>query len=542
MSWLWGIVLLMVAAVGTIAVEQVDHTHASQRTGYAQVIVGNMMEYRNGVAAYAQAHPTATGAVADTNLALPTWFHRMSEVGNYVAGGQAYVYYVPSRMDGEASQLLQQTNGDLLAGINQNGRLFNSAAGLTSIAVPSAIPQGAVVFAPAALNSAPTAPPPTSPSNCSVAAGTARSWSASGHSCSGTQGSPVVVANNTTLSFSAGGGYTGSAQYLCSNGTLSSVPYPGATCTPPPCNVAAGTSRSWTVGGATCAGAHAAATVTSGSSLTFTSSNGNNGAAGFLCSAGTLSATPDGSQTCTVPPAPCTLPSPSSQTQVSATRTVTQTLGCGSGYYGQITQAQPQHQTETRSAYCPAPTGAYAWGAWSAPSAWTATGGWTTTSSTCTACPGASSTTQAQWVGNSAACPSGYTGSDTWQEEQTRTQTTSYSCPAGTTSLPAPTYSYSGWSWTGIRRNEVNTCAPAVTCSTATMAHWKVNTAGTSVCIWSRQAIAPGYSCGWTTGMTIPMYQASGWPCPSYPHKGCDMSCNGSLPDAPYNNPTWSTW
>ncbi len=142
----------------------------------------------------------------------------------------------------------------------------------------------------------------------------------------------------------------------------------------------------------------------------------------------------------TTPPgtlAGCTVPPPT---------TGSQTVACSSGQYGQLNQ----QRTGTYS--CPE--------AWEAPAvAW---GGWTTTSGSCNACPGPATETNTQWVNSSASCPSGQVGSNTWQREQVQTRSRSYNCPAGTTSLPPPTYGgWSAWSDTGNTRNGSNTCAPA---------------------------------------------------------------------------------
>lgn len=97
--------------------------------------------------------------------------------------------------------------------------------------------------------------------------------------------------------------------------------------------------------------------------------------------------------------------------------------------------------------------------AWEAPQA----GAWTDTSNTCTACPAPFPQSEQQWVNAWSDCPVGQTGSITWQAEQSRTRTGSYNCPAGSTALPAPTFTgWSGWSNTGATRNLVNTCATAV--------------------------------------------------------------------------------
>src|SRR5690606_37417426 len=136
-----------------------------------------------------------------------------------------------------------------------------------------------------------------------------------------------------------------------------------------------------------------------------------------------------------------------------------------------VTTTQPTQQTRSGSRTttlhrtltysCPTPVGAYTtttppWGAptapygpwvytaWSSPAPYgastTTATTWGTTSNTCTSCPTLSPQTQTQWVASSAACPSGQTGSHTWEREQSRSRTRSYNCPAGTTSLPPVSY------------------------------------------------------------------------------------------------------
>ena len=161
----------------------------------------------------------------------------------------------------------------------------------------------------------------------------------------------------------------------------------------------------------------------------------------------------------------CVLPTPSTKSETQSV-TETQRLACLAGTYGptnSITQTRTNTQTRTSTAYCPAQTGAYAWGDWSA---WTTTvnGTWTTTSNTCTACP-APVTGQAEyrWEDRSVGCPLGYNGTRYIEYYQKRTYTTSYSCPAGATAPTPSNGSYSGWADTGQTRNDRNSCVIACT-------------------------------------------------------------------------------
>ena len=115
-------------------------------------------------------------------------------------------------------------------------------------------------------------------------------------------------------------------------------------------------------------------------------------------------------------------------------------MSCSAGQYGGL------NQQRTRSFDCAAGT----WNAWS---------GWSTTSGSCSACPGASSETGQRWDPRNIGCSAGTYGTYTWDMRQSRTRSVSYSCPAGTASLPSPTYgAWSGWFDDNVTQNTVFTC------------------------------------------------------------------------------------
>lgn len=129
-----------------------------------------------------------------------------------------------------------------------------------------------------------------------------------------------------------------------------------------------------------------------------------------------------------------------------APTTDARTQECPAGEWGKVEEEQ------TTTWACPALTGLPT----------STTTAWTQTANTCATCPAPSSETDTDWEPRSKACPSGQSGSHTWEEQRRRTRSVSYDCPAGTSSLPSPTHgSWSGWSWTGTKRSERNTCAPS---------------------------------------------------------------------------------
>ena len=142
----------------------------------------------------------------------------------------------------------------------------------------------------------------------------------------------------------------------------------------------------------------------------------------------------------------------------------TQQLNCGSGQYGTVWQSR--------------------YATWSCPEAWEASvqgpfSAWTTTSNSCANCPAPSTQSQNQWVATSGACPAGQAGTRTWQRQQVSTRSVSYNCPAGTQTLPAPTYGgWSGWSDTGATQNAGGTCTTCPAPWTQSQTQWVQTSAG----------------------------------------------------------------
>lgn len=133
-----------------------------------------------------------------------------------------------------------------------------------------------------------------------------------------------------------------------------------------------------------------------------------------------------------------------------------QTVACPvAGQISSVPPYGPDGITQTRTGFCN--------GAYGAPG-WTA---WQTVADTCApACvaPAPSVTPQSQNVPASALCPGGQTGSDTWTQAQSRTQTVTYACATPVAPLTTNPATYTPWVNSGGRIGEVNTCAPM--CST----------------------------------------------------------------------------
>lgn len=130
-------------------------------------------------------------------------------------------------------------------------------------------------------------------------------------------------------------------------------------------------------------------------------------------------------------------------------------VACAAGQFGQITQSLEKSST------CASATAVPAWG----PSVVVNSTG------ACAACPSPATATQTQWAAVDAGCPAGQTGGHTYEQEQSRSQTTSYDCAGAPVALPAPTVSaWSAWAdVAGSTKNDVNTCA-AGACYTPSVA------------------------------------------------------------------------
>jgi hypothetical protein len=111
----------------------------------AASITTNMMVYKSAVSLYASSNPAYSGTVPDNALALPAWFNKFPGIANYANNGTAYIYYV-TPIPGLAQQLLQSTNNSITTGFKHNGLLVNPYVYTTSISLPSAIPESAVVL------------------------------------------------------------------------------------------------------------------------------------------------------------------------------------------------------------------------------------------------------------------------------------------------------------------------------------------------------------------------------------------------------------
>ena len=204
----------------------------------------------------------------------------------------------------------------------------------------------------------------------------------------------------------------------------------------------------------------------------------------------------------------CPAPSTQSEAQWVATPS-----SCAAAQYGLRSWEREQTQSRSVSYNCPAgtttlPPATYgSWGAWSD------TGATRNQVNTCTNCPSPTTQTQNQWVATPSTCAAGQYGLRSWEREQSQSRSVSYNCPAGTTTLPAPTYGgWGAWGDTGATRSQVNTCTNCPAPSSQSQTQW-VYTAGScpagqsGTYAWEREQVSTrsvSYNCPAGTGSLPP--------------------------------------
>lgn len=139
----WCLLVLMTLSAFLIS-ENKEVADVSFNTSQLDAIASNMLIYSSAVAAFAKANPGLSTSVSDVSLTLPSWFVRIVGVGNYVAAGKAYVYYSGKP---DLMSVLADKTESISVGKNQSGVLVSPRWGTTGIAIPAAVPNGAVVYA-----------------------------------------------------------------------------------------------------------------------------------------------------------------------------------------------------------------------------------------------------------------------------------------------------------------------------------------------------------------------------------------------------------
>lgn len=136
---LMSLLLLATAAWANALATQAEVTRITMQAGHMAV-------YSGLIKAYATAHPTVTGTVADTDAGFPAWFHRTAGEQNYVQGGRAYVFLTPETYaDG---MWMARGVGGSAAGVKNpsTSTLVIPGSSVPGESLPAVIPNGAFVI------------------------------------------------------------------------------------------------------------------------------------------------------------------------------------------------------------------------------------------------------------------------------------------------------------------------------------------------------------------------------------------------------------
>jgi hypothetical protein len=406
------IVLLLVALVGGLAISILGKDERSQEASETVNQGDSFLVFRSSVADFAAANPGVSGEVQISSLSLPPWYEHKAAFRVFMASGYAYAWIPREEIKGPlAEEVLSSAGNSALIGFARSQKLFSPRDGLTAIDVPPAIPEDALVYVfPPAAGSPPAA--------CGAAPSPANE---SRHvDCIAPQTGPGFTQLRSVP-------YAAAPQPACwvldtaSAGSWApATPPPGACSSPPVCGAA---PADYTESDVAACPNNPANTYTRTRPVTHAAS------AHPTCWVATPGAwsTPTAAD-CPAPPV-CG-PKPGDDTQSAS---------CPSGFYGSRTLS---------ASYSPA----------AHPTCWSL-GAYAETANNCTACPGPAYETLApRWEARTDACPIGNSGSITYEVRFDRRRLASYSCPAGTGALPAPTYGAVEETETAVRRNEVNDC------------------------------------------------------------------------------------
>ncbi|NMX77832.1 type IV pilus biogenesis protein PilM [Pseudomonas sp. WS 5532] len=143
MQMLWTLFAILGLA-GSLMLNNLEFWQDTDAQGEIAAIGGSMRIYKTALVAYQSNNPAAAGAVADSQLGLPSWYRKTPGIGNVIVGDQAYVFYTQN-MPGLASYLYKQSDNSIRVGIKQNGGLYNPGKGYIT-PLPNAIPDGSIVY------------------------------------------------------------------------------------------------------------------------------------------------------------------------------------------------------------------------------------------------------------------------------------------------------------------------------------------------------------------------------------------------------------
>lgn len=140
-------VLFFIAMVSLAAAMHVPAQEARMVKAVANVGATSALAYRESVVNYLNANPSFSGTVPDSALTF-LWGHvRDPSWTNLVSGGALYVYETsPSNTPELLDELYRKTMASYMVGRNAAGMLVSAKGFGTGVAVPVAVPNGAILI------------------------------------------------------------------------------------------------------------------------------------------------------------------------------------------------------------------------------------------------------------------------------------------------------------------------------------------------------------------------------------------------------------
>lgn len=140
-------VLFFIAMVSLAAAMHVPAQEAQMVKAVANVRATSALAYRESVINYLNSNPGFSGTVPDSDLTY-VWGHvRDARWTNLVSSGALYVFEASaSNTPGLLDELYTKTMASYMVGRNVAGSLVSAKGFGTGVAVPAAVPNGAILI------------------------------------------------------------------------------------------------------------------------------------------------------------------------------------------------------------------------------------------------------------------------------------------------------------------------------------------------------------------------------------------------------------
>jgi len=507
------VLALALAGAGTTAYVKSDRKAHNDEIVF---LSDHVRTYANYVSTTARNNPGLTGTLTREQANVPAFLQLEPTVSNYVTGGVAYVYFTPDSL-ADGNEIARKCGDSIVCGVkNASNRIVQPGSGDDALPAPASAPVGSFVMRLDAGDPNCVVPDRESTIESSPETTT-------GNCPAGQAGSQTLTRTRERTAVASCPTPNGSLQWSYSGWSAPAWTVASSTCV----NCPAGsteTGTQWVGASATCAAGQYGG-------LSWEKQQSRTRSVSYNCPAGTATVPPptygawsgwtdngstrNNTGSCTS----CPSPTNEAQTQwVGASG-----AGCPAGTYGTTSWEKQQTRNRTVSYSCPAGTATLPAPTYGAFSGWADTGATRNLSTAaCTTCPAPTTQYEYQWVGTQQSCSAGQYGLRTWERQQVRSRSVSYSCPAGGTSPPAPIYgAWTGWSDTGTTRNQAGSCTACQATSTQQNYQW----------VGASQSCPAGQTGSWTWQKQQVQSRTTSQNCPA-----------GTVTAPPISDTGWSGW